>query len=90
MWPWQKRSDEDFREEIQANVALETDRLMAEGMSPQDARAAALRTFGNVTRAQERFYESRRVIWLDDLRRDIRYALVGRSAKNPASRPSLS
>jgi hypothetical protein len=31
--------------------------------------------FGNVTAAEERFYDSRRVMWLDDLQRDIRYAL---------------
>ena len=30
--------EEDFREEIQANVVLETDRLIAEGMSPEDAK----------------------------------------------------
>jgi putative ABC transport system permease protein len=75
MWRWRKRTDEDFSEEIQANIALDIDRLMAEGMSPDDARTAALRAFGNITRAQERFYESRRVMWLDDLRRDMRYAL---------------
>jgi len=44
-------------------------------MSADDARAAARRAFGNVTRAQERFYESRRVMWLDDFQRDVRYAL---------------
>src|SRR4051812_28716102 len=74
MWRW-RRSDEDFSEEIRANIALEIDRFVADGMSPEDARAAALRAFGNVTRAQERFYESRRVMWLDDLLRDLRYAL---------------
>ncbi len=67
-------TDEDFSEEIRANIALDTNRLIAEGMSPEEARAAAHRAFGNVTRAQERFYESRRIIWLDDLQRDIRYA----------------
>jgi hypothetical protein len=47
-----KRSDEDFREEIQTNIALDTDRFIAEGMSPEEARTAALRAFGNLTRAQ--------------------------------------
>src|SRR5713226_72306 len=75
MWWWRRRTDEDFSEEIRANMALDEDRFVAEGMSPEEARAAALRSFGNVTRAQERFYESRRTIWLDDLQRDVRYAL---------------
>src|SRR2546426_1881392 len=74
MWRWRGRTDEDFREEIQANIAVDIDRLIADGMSPEEARATARRAFGNVTGAQERFYESRRVMWLDDLRRDLRYA----------------
>ena len=75
MWKWRRRTDEDFGEEIRANIALEIDRFVAEGMSPENARAAALRAFGSVTRAQERFYESRRVMWLHDVLRDLRYAL---------------
>jgi predicted permease len=75
MWRWRHRTDEDFREEIQANIALDADRFVAEGMSHEEASAAARRAFGNVTRAQERFYESRRVMWLDDLQRDLLYAL---------------
>ena len=75
MWGWRRRADEDFSEEIRANIALDTDRLIAEGLSPEDARTAALRAFGNITRTQERFYESHRLMWLDDLRSDVRYAL---------------
>lgn len=74
MWPWRARTDEDFRAEIDANIALEVERFIDEGMSPDGARAAALRAFGNVTATQERFYESRRVMWLDDLSRDLTYA----------------
>src|SRR5258708_18279114 len=75
MWTWHRRTGEDFREEIRANIALEMDRFLAEGMDPEEAKAAALRAFGSVTRAQERFHESRRVMWMDDLLRDVRYAL---------------
>lgn len=76
MWRRHRPTDGEFRQEIQAHIALDTDRLIAEGMRPDEAKAAALRTFGNVTRVHERFYESGRTIWLDDLRRDIRYALL--------------
>jgi predicted permease len=75
MWRWRRRSDKDFSEEIKANIAIDTDRFIDEGLSPEEARAAAHRAFGNVTRAQELFYESRRAGWLDDLWRDILYAL---------------
>jgi hypothetical protein len=53
---------------------LEVDRLVEEGLSLEAAEAAARRTFGNTTLARERFYESWRVMWVDDLRRDIDYA----------------
>ena len=89
MWRWRRRTDEDFSEEIRANIALEIDRFVAEGMSPENARAAALRAFGSVTRAQERFYESRRVMWLDDVLRDLRYGSA-RSQEPLGSQPSPS
>ena len=67
-------SDDEFREEIEAHVALETDRLIADGLSPEDAAIRARRTFGNVTRVRERFYESRRLMWVEDVRQDTRFA----------------
>src|SRR5262249_44139183 len=65
----------EFRDEIDAHLALETDRLIAEGMKPEEARLAARRIFGNVTRVEERFYESHRWMWLDHLRQDVRAAV---------------
>ena len=34
-------------------------------------------TFGNTARAQEHFYESQRILWLDALLRDAHYAVRG-------------
>src|SRR5262245_35273835 len=79
MWRRHTPTDEEFSREIQAHIALDMDRLIEDGMPPDEARAAALRAFGNVTRVEERFYESQRVMWLDDLVRDVRYALRGLS-----------
>ena len=70
-----KRTTRDFKAEIEAHIELETDRLQEQGLSYDDARAAAHRAFGNVTRTQERFYESGHWLWWDHLWRDIRYAL---------------
>ncbi|HEV8393504.1 MAG TPA: ABC transporter permease [Vicinamibacterales bacterium] len=70
-----KRSHDDFAHEIDAHLAIEIDRLMAEGRTPEDARAEARRAFGNVTAARERFYESSRLLWLDQAWQDVRYAL---------------
>lgn len=70
-----RRKPEDFREEIEAHLIAETDRMVSEGRSPDEARAAALRSFGNVAHAQERFYESQRIMWLENAYRDLRYAI---------------
>ena len=67
------RKDDDFAREIQAHLELETDRLIAEGLSREQARGAARRAFGNVTAARERFHEASRWIWLEQLIQDLRY-----------------
>ena len=59
-----RRFTGDFTDEVRAHLALETDRLIEEGMTPDEARHAARRAFGNVTAATERFHESRRILWL--------------------------
>ena len=76
MWKWRTRSDEDFAEEIRAHIAHEVKRLVEEqGLSVEDANTQALRSFGNVTKTREVFYESRKIMWLEDLRHDVVYAL---------------
>jgi predicted permease len=68
-----KRGTGDFGSEIEAHVRLETERLEAEGLGHEEARAAAHRAFGNIAKAQECFYESGRVLWWDHLCQDLRY-----------------
>jgi len=70
-----KRSDQDFNAEIEAHIRLEAERLREQGLNEEDARAAARRAFGNVTRAQERFHESGRWLSLDYFWQDLRFAL---------------
>lgn len=71
-WPW--RRYRDFTDEVASHIDLETDRFVEGGMSRKEARAAALRTFGNPASAKEAFYESGRSLLVDRLRRDFRYA----------------
>jgi hypothetical protein len=54
-----RRSAEDFNREIESHIAIETARLIAEGMPLAEARDAAVRRFGNVGAAEERFYSGR-------------------------------
>src|SRR5262245_28278339 len=68
------RSREDFASEIEAHLDLEVDRLIADGWSRDRAREEALRAFGNVALARERFYEKSRWVWLEQAAQDLRYA----------------
>jgi predicted permease len=70
-----KRSAKDFQAEIEAHLALEADDLKGEGMSADEARWKAMREFGNVRAAEERFYLKGRLVWLDKLWRDVRFAV---------------
>jgi predicted permease len=69
-----RRKPHDFADEIQSHLDLDADQLVGDGAQPREARAAAMRRFGNVTAAQERFYESGRLLWMDRLLQDIRGA----------------
>jgi predicted permease len=70
-----KRKLDDFTSEIQAHIQLEIERLREQGLSEEEARATARRSFGNLMHAEERFYESGRWLWWDHFCHDIRYAL---------------
>jgi putative ABC transport system permease protein len=70
-----RRNERDFAAEIESHIAIEADRLRQEGLSPAEAQRAARRRFGNILQTEERFYESRRVLWFEDLQKDLRYAL---------------
>jgi predicted permease len=77
MWRY-GREQTDFSEEIRAHLEMETDRLRGEGLSEAEASAQARREFGNVTRVEERFYESNRLfLAAENVLRDIRYILRG-------------
>lgn len=70
-----KRKTSDFTSEIETHLQLEIDRLQEQGLSEEDARASARRSFGNLLHAEERFYESTRWLAWDHLWQDVRYGL---------------
>src|SRR6476660_5954627 len=79
---FQKRKHRDLLDEIESHVMIEADRLTSQGMSPDEARVEALRRFGNLTSATERYYESRRIVFWDRLLADCRFAIRS-MAKHP-------
>ena len=52
LWRW-RRQEAELDEEIGFHLAEETDERIARGLSPEDARLAARRDFGNLTRIRE-------------------------------------
>ena len=72
---WRKRKQSDFVAEIEAHLELEAEQLKEQGLREEDACTAAQRAFGNITQAQERFYESGHWLWWDHLVQDVRYGL---------------
>src|SRR5437868_15053645 len=75
---WKRRKPSDFNAEVKAHLEIEADELAEEGSNPGSAR----RAFGNVTAAEERFYESSRWIWFEQFRQDLRYG-VRMLSRNP-------
>ena len=65
------RSDSDFAEEIAAHLALEADRLVAEGLSPEKAVFEAHRRFGNVGFAQEDFHRRHTIWWMENFAQQL-------------------
>ena len=70
-----RRKQKDFAAEIEAHIAIEADRLRQEGLSATEAETAARLKFGNVLQTEEHFYESRHILWFEDLRKDLLYAI---------------
>jgi putative ABC transport system permease protein len=72
-----RRLDEDLREELQAHLDALTDANIRNGMTPEDARAAALREFGGVEQTKEIYRQQRGLPFLDVALQDLRFALRG-------------
>ena len=61
--------------ELRFHLDQQIDENIAAGMSPDEARHAALRTFGGVEQIQERCREMRGNRWIEQLLQDLSYAL---------------
>jgi predicted permease len=66
-----KKLMEDLDRDIRDHIERETEDNIARGMSPDEARYAALRKFGNVTRVKEETREVWSFVWLEQLLQDI-------------------
>ena len=71
------RKDQDLAEEIESHLAHARDANAARGLSPEEARRQARLRFGNPRTTRERVWRYRSIPWLEDLWRDLRFALRG-------------
>jgi hypothetical protein len=67
------RIDGELRDEIAGHLAEAADEYERQGMSPEQARLAALRAFGGVSQVEQVHRDMRSLTWLDDLRMDLRH-----------------
>ena len=79
MFGWNKRRNQ-LLQEFETHLEIETRENIEAGMSPEEARLAARKKFGNVLLAAEQSREIWGGLWLEHLLRDIRYAVRSLSA----------
>src|SRR6266403_1184779 len=70
-----KRMMEELEQDIRDHIERETQDNIERGLPPEEARYAAIRKFGNVTRVQEETREVWTLVWLEQLVQDIRFGL---------------
>src|SRR5581483_1149154 len=63
--------DDELRDHLECQIAEN----VRQGMSPEEARYAALRAIGGVQYQKEQVRDTRGTRWLDDLTGDLRFAL---------------
>lgn len=88
MSPWMERATRRLRllmgrrsfereldEEMRFHLEMEAKQHEARGLSPEAARALAEREFGRVERYKDEVRDVRGITWMDDVSRDVRFAL---------------
>jgi predicted permease len=69
-----KQHEGEMNAELRAHLDALIERNLASGMSPDEARFAAVRAFGGVAQIAERARDERRSAWVEHLWLDLRYA----------------
>jgi predicted permease len=70
-----RQMDREIDDEISSHLAEATEEYVQQGLSPEEARLAARRSFGGVPQTKEVYRQVRSFVWLEELSRDLRYAL---------------
>ncbi|MEO5959376.1 MAG: permease prefix domain 1-containing protein [Opitutaceae bacterium] len=77
-----EKLDAEMSEEMRLHLEQRVEESIASGMSPEEARFAAMRKFGGVEQAKEIAREDRTWRWLENTVQDLRYA-IRQTRKHP-------
>jgi predicted permease len=67
--------ERELDEELRFHLDKEIEQNLGRGMRPEEARLAALRSFGGVEQVKEESRDARGVRWLEEIGQDLRYGL---------------
>jgi predicted permease len=70
-----RQMDREIDDEITSHLAEATEEYIQQGLSPEEARWAAQRSFGGVPQTKEVYRQAHSFMWLEEVPRDLRYAL---------------
>ena len=70
-----RRAEEDLVREMASHLAMLEEEHRRRGLTPHEAALAARRAMGSVALAKDHHRDARSFAWVDDLRRDLRYAV---------------
>ncbi|HEY6402531.1 MAG TPA: ABC transporter permease [Blastocatellia bacterium] len=66
--------EQELDEELRYHIERQTEELIAKGMTPEEARYAALRALGGIEQRKEECRDMRRVNLIENTLQDLRYA----------------
>ncbi len=75
--------EQELDEELQYHLEREIDERLRKGLTPEEARYAALRALGAITQNKEECRTMRRTRWIEDLVKDLRFG-ARMLRRNPA------
>ena len=68
------RADNELAREVEAHLVLLADDFERRGMSPEEARLAAMRAYGGVEQAKQAHRDERSLLWMEHSLQDLRHA----------------
>ena len=71
----QSSVEREIDEELRSHLEMAAEENRQRGMTKEDARRKAMRDFGGVTQVRERYRMREGLPWIENLRRDMGYAL---------------